>query len=487
VAKTNGKKPAKRAPAKKAPAKAVVPQPAPEAGMPYLTSINVSGFKCFVEPTPVELGPLTVLAGANSSGKSSIMQPLLLIKQTLESSYNASGPFLLNGPNVRFTDAKQFLFRDRSVDGFKTFSVYLKFNCENPDEFFRHCHRPMHLSDVHYSTIIDYQADEFGRLFAASQRLTSRMGVDVLFPEMQSAEIRVRARNHPTVRWHSQSLSTEAMSLESGPPDYVVENEFCFLTTSCQYGKLAGITASRIAPFLSNSFHIPGLRGNPERLYPLTSAKPPYRGVFQQYYATILNSWELRDAEKMNMVVEELRRLELAGLLSSRELDQASVEVLVDTDPTVDYRTSTNLRSIADVGIGVSQVLPFLVALVAAEPGQMVYCEQPELHLHPRAQYRLAGVMVDAMKRGVRIVVETHSALLLTALQTAVAKGELPPDDLKLYWFSRDKNGHARATKANLDSRGRYNDWPVDFGDVELKAISAYMDAAQAQLPSVAS
>ena len=79
--------------------------------------------------------------------------------------------------------------------------------------------------------------------------------------------------------------------------------------------------------------------------------------------------------------------------------------------------------SIADVGFGVSQVLPVLVALIVAEPGRLVYLEQPELHLHPRAQVALAQVLAAAAKRGVRVVAETHSSLLLLAVQTLVAEG----------------------------------------------------------------
>src|SRR5215831_5829541 len=74
---------------------------------PAITSLSVSGFKSIVDEQTIEIRPLTLLAGANSSGKSSIMQPLLLLKQTLEAPYDP-GPLLLDGPNVRFTSARQF-------------------------------------------------------------------------------------------------------------------------------------------------------------------------------------------------------------------------------------------------------------------------------------------------------------------------------------------------------------------------------------------
>ena len=73
-----------------------------------ITSITIEGFKSISQKQSIEIRPLTILAGANSSGKSSIMQPLLLLKQTLNASYDP-GPLMLNGPNIKFTAADQLL------------------------------------------------------------------------------------------------------------------------------------------------------------------------------------------------------------------------------------------------------------------------------------------------------------------------------------------------------------------------------------------
>src|ERR1044072_3588315 len=84
----------------------------PQAAEPELAiaEITVGGFKSIADEQSIEVRPLTILAGANSSGKSSMMQPLLLLKQSLESSYDP-GPLLLHGPNVKFTSADQLLSR----------------------------------------------------------------------------------------------------------------------------------------------------------------------------------------------------------------------------------------------------------------------------------------------------------------------------------------------------------------------------------------
>src|SRR5215475_10737469 len=75
-----------------------------------IAELTVSGYKSISQSETLEIRPLTILAGANSSGKSSIMQPLLLLKQTLAAAYDP-GPLLLNGPNVKFTLAGQLLSR----------------------------------------------------------------------------------------------------------------------------------------------------------------------------------------------------------------------------------------------------------------------------------------------------------------------------------------------------------------------------------------
>src|SRR4051812_18373001 len=85
-----------------------------------IAEIQVGGFKSISDEQRIEVRPLTILAGANSSGKSSIMQPVLLLKQTLEVAYDP-GPLLLHGANARFTSTDQLLSRigqGRSLDTF---------------------------------------------------------------------------------------------------------------------------------------------------------------------------------------------------------------------------------------------------------------------------------------------------------------------------------------------------------------------------------
>src|SRR5213075_3140224 len=90
-----------------------------------ISQISVAGFKSISDEQSIDIGPLTILAGANSSGKSSMLQPLLLLKQTLEASYDA-GPLLLNGPNVKFTSADQLLSRIGKGHSLDTFHLVMR-------------------------------------------------------------------------------------------------------------------------------------------------------------------------------------------------------------------------------------------------------------------------------------------------------------------------------------------------------------------------
>ncbi len=94
----------------------------------------------------------------------------------------------------------------------------------------------------------------------------------------------------------------------------------------------------------------------------------------------------------------------------------------------------------------------------------------------------MAEILADAVDRGVRVVVETHSPLLLTATQTLVAEGKLSPEKVKLHWFRRKDDGVTEVSSADLDETGAFGeDWPEDFAEVSLQTESAYLDAAMAK------
>ena len=429
-----------------------------------ITKIAVSGFKSLAKECAIDIRPLTILAGANSSGKSSIMQPLLMLKQTLDASYDP-GPLLIEGPNVQFTLAEQFLSKLIGEERTDHFQIRIETRGFDSD----------------FSTTTTFRKGQSGieivkmtmefKDLAAPKSPPNALTV---YPEMQPEEVKLIVEKG----WIPEGFD-------------VVRHSRCFLDFASQDGERpAGLlTDIRINTeyWILKSIHLPGLRGNPERTYKPTSTGPWYFGTFEYYVASIIHEWQETTDERLKTLADTLYTLGLTGQVGTEKIDDARIELQVGRLPLSPPRAGgegggTDMVSIADVGFGVSQILPVLVALIVAEPGQLVYIEQPELHLHPRALVELAQVLAAAAKRGVRVVAETHSSLLLLAVQTLVAEGSLSPALVKLHWFTRGENGATEINTANLDEAGAYGDWPEDFDDVDLRAQSRYIKAAQLRL-----
>jgi hypothetical protein len=218
--------------------------------------------------------------------------------------------------------------------------------------------------------------------------------------------------------------------------------------------------------------YVPGLRGDQNRKWLLAeiAAHGFFEGPFESYVPSLIDSWVVPvpgERKKIHDLIGALRTLELASGIGSRRLNESEIEVSI---PRTSNSTEDDPVNIADVGLAVPTALPVLVALIQADPGQLVYIEQPELHLHPRAQWRLAQLLAQAASRGVRLVIETHSSLLLRGILTQVAESKIASDKVILHWFERDKEtGFSKVHSAEPDSAGRVGDWPEDFSDVELK------------------
>ena len=207
-----------------------------------------------------------------------------------------------------------------------------------------------------------------------------------------------------------------------------------------------------------------------------------FSGTFENYTASVISYWQKNKKQKiLNQLNQDLARLGLTNKIVARQATSAHVELLVNRF-LHNCDGAEDMVNIADVGFGVSQALPVVVALHIAEPGQLVYIEQPELHLHPRAQCAMAEVLADAAQAGKRVVIETHSDLVLSSIQALVAEGKLPPELVKLHWFEQLSDGSTKITSADLDKAGAFGSWPEDFHTVILNAENRYLNAAEAQL-----
>ena len=413
-----------------------------------ITKIAVKGFKSIADECEIEIRPLTILAGANSSGKSSIMQPLLMLKQTLEAPYDP-GPLLINGPNVQYTEIIQFLSTLSNKGKTDSFQIGIEINNTNISEYFKIIFKKelseIEIVEMFIETALNDEPPEFS--------INSN-----LYPGMPIEKIQFIINQHKI------------------PTNFdVVNRSRCFLRLESQNGDRNFNFTSDLEHGIFKSIHLPGIRSNPIRYNPLSNTGNQYPGTFENYAASVIHEWQETLNVGLTNVIKALHTLGLTGQVRTIKIGDIGIDVQVGRLPN--SSNGSDMVSIADVGLGVPQVLPVIVALIAADPGQLVYIEQPELHLHPRAQVGLANILADAAKRGVQVVAETHSSRLLLGIQTLVAEGELSPELVKLHWFSRNEEGITQVDSVDLDEEGTFGEWSVDFDDVDLNAESRYLDA----------
>jgi hypothetical protein len=418
--------------------------------------LSTAGFKSISDVTNIELSKLTILAGANSSGKSSALQPMLLLKQTLEASYDP-GDLLLNGPNVQFTSVRQLL--SKTDDDPKMLMIGIATPSLAVIDAFTAGDRGLRL----FRTTYQWNDEEGSRKAALEPNMTRRKLLRNLPPDAE------RFR--------------EVIAKQS---EWDVVRQRCFYGVAPSFISSADLSLgpAHMIDVIRRVIHVPGLRGNPERTYGTTAVGAQFPGTFERYVASIVAAWQSDRDERLRMIGSDLRKLDLTWKVAARQLDDTQVELRVGRLRRGSRGGAQDMVNIADVGFGVSQTLPVLVALRAADSSNLVYVEQPEIHLHPRAQIALGSVLADAVGRGVQVVVETHSALLLLSIQTLVAEGQLSADDVKLHWFTRNDLGDTKVKTARLEDDGSFGDWPEDFADVILTAESRYVGAAAKRLAS---
>lgn len=427
--------------------------------------ISIEGYKSIAERRTIDIAGLTILAGANSSGKSSFMQPLLLIKQTLENDFDA-GALLLDGPNVRLSDSSEIISR---VPGSER-EVF----CVN-------------LQDEQQETEVVYKFEALRGISVDSLYQRSRFLPNGIRLQFGASSVEI---GHALIKSGGNYAPNWLFGQNS---EYAIVRDRCFLHAMVKGASSSIPAIEQFSPnrhlgvFTKNLIHIPGLRGNPERTYKsaASTGNPSFPGSFEKYIASIIYHWQSDPAQqgKFAQLQISLQQLGLASAVKAQRLNDSRLELRISRQIKA-TGDGHDLVNIADVGFGVSQVLPVLVALITAMPDQLVYIEQPELHLHPRAQYALAKLMADAInQRNIRLVIETHSSILIRGVQILVAQGQLAPEAVSLNWFTQNPDtGQADVSSAVLDKLGSFGDWPEDFDAVTLDVERMYLDAVEQAL-----
>jgi predicted ATPase len=165
-------------------------------------------------------------------------------------------------------------------------------------------------------------------------------------------------------------------------------------------------------------------------------------------------------------VNEWLSYLEIGESVSAKSVGKLGIRV--------ELKLAGHARDLTAVGVGVSQALPLVVAVLLVPPESVFIVEQPELHLHPAVQARLADFMVGA-RPDITCLVETHSEAFVTRIRRRVAEGGLDADRVNIMFVEQEASGSSTRT-LSVTEFGDLSDWPARFisgDDEDARAILA--------------
>jgi len=234
-----------------------------------VSQIRVCGYKSIARLQSIEIRPLTILAGANSSGKSSIVQPILLLKQTLEASYDP-GTLLLDGPNVRFTSGDQFLSRVGKGECQDILGIGIDIGSSLKLEvsYKWHPNEGLGIQEMAYTT--DREKNTLRPNMTESEIVSANPDMKEMFDHFRESE---KDKYEWAVTRDRCFLSLE-VSLARGKSKPIVLGRY----------QASGIAADPIRQLI----HVPGLRGNPVRTYPVTAVGTTFPGTFEDYVASVI-------------------------------------------------------------------------------------------------------------------------------------------------------------------------------------------------------
>ncbi len=402
------------------------------------TRLRLTNFKVWRDTGDVALGPVTLLLGTNSSGKSSLIQSLLLLKQTVLAP-DRSVHLSLSGDEATalfdFGSFETVLLQGAGAP--RQFSIAFDFERAAATGVSRgsfECHYGQ--TAARSVAVHDLRLSMDDRQFRAVRR------------EKGAYAIAVDGKTLPGVRG----------------PHYAPERSIAFSAHAVSRlghdGPVVEDLSLAIRRELEQIRYLGPLRRRPQRDYAWQKAAPGDIGSDGARTADVLMASALLKGNDQGQVVNGvskwLQRMKVADRLEVRQLGRASrYELVVHRDGL--------MTNVSDVGIGVALVLPVLAVAYAAPQGSTIILEEPEIHLHPLAQSVLAELFVEVSReRGVQFIVETHSEHLFRRMQTLIARGEVAPDDARMYFVEHD-GGNARMRALAVDEFGRVGNWPDGF------------------------
>ncbi len=440
-----------------------------------LTALSLEHFKSWRRIQEMRLAAITGLFGSNSSGKTSILQVLLMLKQTVESPDRAQ---VLNLGDERSL-TQLGTFRDMVYRHETPGTLRWTLSWSLPKE--------LKVADPEQRDATLFSGKEMQFHAEITENASGRMVVKKLGYNFAGHDF-VMVRTSEAAEKYQLSVEPAGFRFKRRTPGRAWDlpapvKSYGFPDQVRTYHQNAGFLADFELAFeelFSRTYYLGPLRDYPQREYTWAGAQPADMGWGgERAIDAILASRER--GEKISRghgrkrvtveeyVVEWLQNLGLIHSFSVRPITKGGTLYQVRVRKTPDAAEVL----ITDVGFGVSQILPVLVLCYYVPEGSIIILEQPEIHLHPSVQTGLADVFIDAIKtRKVQIILESHSEYLLRRLQRRIAEETLVKEDAALY-FCDIADGASRLTPLELDVFGNITNWPKDFFGDEFGEMAA--------------
>lgn len=433
-----------------------------------IKSIRIKNFKSLRDTGNLDIKPITLLIGPNSSGKSSLIQFIILLKQTADSRLIES-PILLNGDYIELESYKNIIY---------------KHDTKNTLEF---------------SFTLDKMEKRHERFFSGIKFYTKLSGVGRKIRVLQFKII--NSDNHQRILSMKWDAKKRKYSLEGLFSNKIVKRVKKEIVVTKFYAYIFGIRLSYMdyfkniennvlkeeiderwetyADIIENTkyldtllaegiYYLGPLRKYPERHYPVTGATMKDVGFRGEKTIEILahDKKLLKKVEYWMKIFGMANSVKICSLQRKKTLVELRLE-----DPK--QLLSINLY---DMGFGISQVLPIIVEGFYAPDNSLLIIEQPEIHLHPKLQAEMSDLLIEIAKNKKKLIVETHSEHLLLRLQRRVIEGKLKKDDIAIYFFKLTKKG-TTIRRIEFDEIGNFKNWPAGLFEEDVKESFAITDA----------
>jgi hypothetical protein len=418
--------------------------------MMKIKSIRFKNYKAFKEEQELEIKPITILIGKNSSGKSIVTRLPLLLAQSLSTESNS--PIELQFDGIEFGGSFKDLVHNKIDHGHISFGLTI----EEAD------------SRISVELTIQNIADSPIQLISF-YKVTSNIGLNI------------------TLEW----LIDNEIKLQDGYQHYKVTGDIegnCYVkfkglqiaSLINQKGESSNLEdiIAKINQILSESTkpidYIGPFREFPKRDYIYKGSKPAKTGYFGELAPQILGIDSYLDKTIINSVGEWFEQNLGGWKLDIEKIREKFEIVLISPD---DPKVKINL---VDVGHGMSQVLPLIVRSYAksSSANGIMIIEQPELHLHPAAHGNLAELFVNIInEEKSNWILETHSEVFVLRIRRMIAEKKLDANDAIIYLVDDEERPGSVLKKITINELGEVSTWPSGIFSEDYEEVVAIKKA----------